>query len=156
MAPAPKDVISGGLLRLLADTFVLLHKTRHLSWRVNGGVASDVRTIVQQDHRDLDETADRIARHILHLGREVPPSYADLVCTSSIRQELAFRSEMDMIVQIADDHERILEDIETLEVTLPLEEDPEAKRLLAHQRSCHQTYRERLAALLPPDIGARH
>ena len=55
MVPEQRQIISGGLLCLLADTFVLLCKTRHLCWRVNGAVRDGVRAIIRQDHRDLGE-----------------------------------------------------------------------------------------------------
>ena len=156
MAPEPREVISGGLLRLLADTFVLLYKARHLSWRVNGDAGHGVRAIIKQDHRDLDDAADKIARHVLALGRDLAPSYSDLIRSSSIDQELVVRSEMDMIRQIADDHAQILADIDTLEAALPLHQDTESQHLLDHLRDCHENCRISLSALLPAKGERKH
>ncbi len=127
MAPEPSQIVSGGLLRLLANTFVLLFKARHLSWRVNGTVGDGVRAIVFQDHRDLDTAADGIARRILALMGEVPPNYRDLVRPSSIRQELEIRGEMAMI---------------------PLEDDTATDQLLGELASCHRQCQESLASLI--------
>ncbi len=156
MPSEPREVISGGLLRLLADTFVLLYKARHLSWRVNGDVSEGVRAIIKQDHRDLDDAADKIARHVIALGRELAPSYSDLIGSSSINQELALRSEMDMIRQIEADHAQILADIDTLEAALPLQEDEDSQRLLQHLRDCHENCRVSLSALLPAEGQQKH
>lgn len=150
MAPETRWVNSGGLLRLLADTFVLLYKSRHLSWRVDSGVAGGVRAVVRQDYRDLDETADAIARRILTLGRDLPPSYSHLVRSSSIAQELTLRPEKDMIEQIVDDHAQILADINTLEVALPLGNDRETAALLVRLALCHRRCGQSLGGLLYP------
>lgn len=149
--PDARSIIAGGLLRLLADTFVLLYKARHLSWRVNGCVGNSLRAIVRQDHRDLDDAADRIVCRILALERDVPPNYADLVSSSSIAQELVPRSEKEMIKQIVDDHGQILADIDTLEVTLPLQDDPETAVLFNHLTECHKSCSLSLGALIEPD-----
>ena len=148
MPPIPKAVTSGGLLRLLADTFVLLFKTRHLSWRVNGDVGNGVRAIVRQDHRDLDDAVDKIARRILDLGRDLAPSYVELIRSSSVDQELELRSEMDMIRQVVADHEKILADIDTLSVALPLNHDHKTVELLDHLAECHRNCRDSLSGLI--------
>lgn len=150
MAPEPTHIISGGLLRLLADTIVLLYKVRHLSWLVNGGIADGVRRIVEQDHRSLDDAADKIAKRIIALGRALSPSYQDLIRSSSISQELTVRGEMEMILQIVCDHEQVLADIETLEVTLPLAHDAETAQLLCHLSDCHKNCRQGLLSLIRP------
>ena len=148
MPPEPHQVTSGGLLRLLADTFVLLFKTRHLSWRVNGDVGNGVRAIVRQDHRDLDDAVDKIARRILDLGRDLAPSYVELTRSSSVDQEIELRSEMDMIRQVVADHDQILADIDTLSVALPLQNDLKTVALLEHLADCHRNCRDSLAGLL--------
>ena len=133
-----QHLISGGLLRLLADTLVLLYKARHLSWRATDGPGTDIRAVVRQDHRALDAAADRIAGRILALGGDLPPNYAELVQGSSIKQELEPRSELAMIAQIADDHAQILADVDTLEAMLPLDADAESAALLGHLAACHR------------------
>lgn len=148
MAPNSEQVTSGGLLRLLADSLVLLFKVRHLSWRVNGDVGRGVRAIVRQDHRALDDATDKIARRILDLGRELAPSYTELVRSSSVDQEIEPRSEMEMIRQVVADHDKILADIDTLAVALPLEKDPKTADLLEHLAQCHRNCRDSLSALL--------
>ncbi len=150
MAPTQSEIISGGLLNLLADTLVLLFKTRHLSWRINGDLESGVRAILRQDHRDLDDAVDRIARRILDLGRDLAPSYSALIRPSSIKQENESRSEMDMIGQIIADHETILTDIDTLSVALPLQDDVKTTELLDQLADCHRHCRDGLADVLPP------
>ena len=153
VSPNPAAITSGGLLRLLADTFVLLFKTRHLSWRVDGDVGNGMRAIIRQDHRDLDDAVDKIARRIIDLGRDLAPSYSELTRTSSVDQELELRSEMDMIRQVATDHEKILADIDTLSVALPLSDDHKTAELLDHLADCHRNCRDSLSGLLR---GADH
>ena len=152
MAPSPEEVTSGGLLRLLADTLVLLFKTRHLSWHLNGDVGDGVRAIVRQDHRALDDAIDKIARRIIDLGRDLAPSYSELIRSSSVEQEVKPRLAMDVVRQIVTDHESILADIETLSVTMPLDNDSETTDLLEHLESFHRDCRDSLTALFqPPD-----
>lgn len=153
--PEKHAIVSGGLLRLLADTAVLLFKIRHLMWRFGNGLQDNLQAVLRNDHHALDKALDEIARHILALGRDIPPSYASLVQSSSIEQELEERSQLEMIRQIAADHSQIIADIDTLEVALPLGEDEDALRLLGHLRACHQDCRTRLAVLLPAG-GERH
>lgn len=148
MPPNPQQVTSGGLLRLLADTVVLLFKIRHLSWRIDGNVGNSVQAIIRQDRRDLDDAVDRIARRILDLGRDLAPNYGELIRSSSVEQERALRSEMDMIRQVVTDHEKILADIETLTVALPLNDDSKTADLLNQLAACHQQSRDNLSGLL--------
>ncbi len=154
MAPTVEEITSGGLLRLLADNFVLLYKARHLSWRVNGDVGTGLRAIIRQDHRDLDDAADDLALRIISLGRDLPPSYPDLVGSSSIKQELAQRKAADMIGQLIDDHDQILRDIDTLEVTMPIGGDKKTIGLLEQLKHCHDRCRVSLQGLIRPEGSA--
>lgn len=142
------QIVSGGLLRLLADTLVLLYKTRHLSWRANESICNGLRAVVWQDHRELDAAVDRIAHRIRALGREVPPNYSDLIRSSSIKQELELREEIVMTGRIREDHMQIMTDIETLEVTLPLDQDAATRNLLNDLYESHRKCRDKLNGLL--------
>ena len=133
-------VIGGGLLRLLADTSVLLYKTRHICWRANGPLQAGLRAVIQEDHASLSDTADEIARHITELGVEIPPDFTALAAMSSIKPTDDLGTLSGAVARIARDHEAVVADIETLRVTLPLEDEPKAaallERLAKHHACC--------------------
>ena len=152
MPPDKHAIVSGGLLRLLADTAVLHYKTRHLTWRLGSDLHGDLQAILRKDHTALDKAIDEIAQHVVALGREITaelrvahPILLDRTGTGHATPQ------MDMIAQIAADHEQILADIETLEAALPLDEDEAAARLLDHLAACHASYKRSLGTLLPKD-----
>ena len=131
-----REVIGGGLLRLLADTLVLEYATRHIAWvgaslrRVDGSLAC-------YPYGTLALSVDRICHRVLALGMQIPTHLADLCSMSSITPMPPGVHADAAVLRVAAGHEAILNDIDTLLVTLPLDADNDTANLLADLRSLH-------------------
>ena len=143
------SLIGGGLLRLLADTSVLLYKTKHICWRASGQLGDGLRSVIRQDHAALGGTADDIAHHITDLGVEIPSDFSELSAMSSVKAGTNGLGVAEAIAAIYADHRTILADIETLRVTLPLEGDDKTVELLDQLSEHHHVCWEKLKDLLP-------
>ena len=143
------EVLSGGLMRLLAGNFALLFKARYLSWQETAEQQGDLRAVVRQDHRDLNESVDALARMIVGLGRRIPPSYPELVQGSSFSEKLLATSVHEMICEIAEDHRQAITDIDLLMAVLP--SNINVGELLRNLRVCHTTSLQSLSLVLASD-----
>lgn len=142
-------VVGGGLLRLLADTSVLLYKTKHICWRADGPLEDGLRSVIREYHAALSATADDIAQHIIDLGVSIPEDFADVAAMSSIKPAANVLPIAEAIAGNAGDHRMIAADIETLRVTLPLEGDSQTIALLDRLAEHHDICWKKLKDLLP-------
>lgn len=147
------EILSGGLMRLLASNFALLFKARYISWQRTAELQADLRAIVRQDHRDLNDCVDALARMIVRLGRAVPPSYCDLMHASSISDKLRSGTVADMIAELASDHRQSITDIDLLETVLP--DNANVKELLKNLRLCHVTSLESITKVIVPQASTQ-
>lgn len=141
-------VVGRGLLRLLADTVVLQNKTQHVRWRAGGALQAGLEGVMRRDYGALAQAGDEIAARITALGVAIPADVATLTAMASIAPDLA-PNPIDALASIAQDHRAVVADIETLAVTLPLEEDPQTRALLDTLAQRRQACARRLSALLP-------
>ena len=147
-----REVIGGGLLRLLADTLVLEYATRHIAWigaslrRVDGSLAC-------YPYGTLALSVDRISHRVLALGMQIPTHLTELCSMSSITPMPPGVHADAAVLRVAAGHEAVLNDIDTLLVTLPLDADNDTAILLADLRSLHLEL-IRVFRLDPPAHGA--
>lgn len=151
-------IIGGGLLRLLADTLVLLYKTRRLYWLQGAVLDEGLERLVCEEHAELNALCNDVAHEVVRLGVAIPMHCAAFETMSSISptEEQEKREIVAAIDALARDHRKILADIETLRVTLPLEQAPKSAALLDTLTRRHERCEEKLGVLLPKDDETAH
>src|SRR5215831_19879947 len=67
--------ISGGLSRLLADTYTLYLTTHNFHWNVTGPMFNTLHAMFMEQYTELWSAVDPIAERIRALGHPAPGSY---------------------------------------------------------------------------------
>ncbi|WP_310468357.1 Dps family protein [Sphingomonas sp.] len=76
--------ISGGLSRLLADTYTLYLTTHNFHWNVTGPMFNTLHEMFMLQYTELWNSVDLIAERIRSLGHKAPGSYAQFGALASI------------------------------------------------------------------------
>jgi len=71
-----RAAITGGLSRLLADTYTLYLTTHNFHWNVTGPMFNTLHTMFMAQYTELWGAVDPIAERIRSLGHAAPGSYA--------------------------------------------------------------------------------
>ena len=79
-----RAAITGGLSRLLADTYTLYLTTHNFHWNVTGPMFNTLHTMFMAQYTELWTAVDPIAERIRSLGHPAPGSYAQFGQLSSI------------------------------------------------------------------------
>lgn len=103
-----RKMVSDALGRVLADTTLLYLKARNYHWNVVGPNFSQLHQLFEEIYNDLEEGADVIAERIRALGFYAPASFAEYVSISAIKEETNSPGALDMIKQLALDHELLV------------------------------------------------
>lgn len=148
MIDQKERLIGAGLLRLFADTFILVFKMRCVYWGTNGGNRSAFSNMIQEQYAGLDESLDKIATRLVAKQFAVPSSCVTLAAMSSVKADHVLLDALESTRTLVDDHEKILNDIETLRAMMPLEGDDETSDLLGAASKFHSSYRDKLVNFL--------
>ncbi|GAN14724.1 DNA starvation/stationary phase protection protein [Sphingomonas sp. ABOLD] len=76
--------ITGGLARLLADTYTLYLTTHNFHWNVSGPMFNSLHAMFMAQYTELWNAVDPIAERIRSLGEPAPGSYAQFARLSSL------------------------------------------------------------------------
>ena len=79
-----RAAISGGLSRLLADTYTLYLTTHNFHWNVTGPMFNTLHVMFMGQYTELWNAVDPIAERIRSLGHHAPGSYAQFGRLSSL------------------------------------------------------------------------
>jgi starvation-inducible DNA-binding protein len=79
--------ITGGLSRLLADTYTLYLKTHNYHWNVTGPMFQTLHLMFEQHYNELALAVDLIAERIRALGTPAPASYHEFIKLTSIAED---------------------------------------------------------------------
>ena len=80
-----RSAITGGLARLLADTYTLYLTTHNFHWNVTGPMFNTLHTMFMAQYNELWTAVDPIAERIRSLGHPAPGSYAQFGALTSIK-----------------------------------------------------------------------
>ena len=80
-----RSAITGGLARLLADTYTLYLTTHNFHWNVTGPMFNTLHTMFMAQYTELWTAVDPIAERIRSLGHPAPGSYAQFGALTSIK-----------------------------------------------------------------------
>ena len=84
ISDADRAAITGGLSKLLADTYTLYLTTHNFHWNVTGPMFSTLHTMFMTQYTELWNAVDPIAERIRSLGHTAPGSYAQFSALASI------------------------------------------------------------------------
>ena len=81
---AKRKEVTGGLARLLADTYTLYLTTHNFHWNVSGPMFNSLHAMFMAQYTELWNAVDPIAERIRSLGEPAPGSYAQFARLSSL------------------------------------------------------------------------
>ena len=81
---AKRKEVTGGLARLLADTYTLYLTTHNFHWNVSGPMFISLHAMFMAQYTELWNAVDPIAERIRSLGEPAPGSYAQFARLSSL------------------------------------------------------------------------
>lgn len=105
---AQRQEISGGLSRLLADTYTLYLKTHNYHWNVTGPMFNTLHLMFEGHYTEQALAVDLIAERIRALGHVAPGSYIAYSRLSSIREDEEVPAANDMIRNLLEGQEAVV------------------------------------------------
>jgi starvation-inducible DNA-binding protein len=105
--PDDARLLSEGLSRSLAATYVLYVKTQGFHWNVVGPLFYGLHKLTEEQYRDLASAADTLAERIRALGHPAPANFADFMKLSPIDETTGHPSTEDMVAALITDHETL-------------------------------------------------
>jgi starvation-inducible DNA-binding protein len=100
--------ISGGLARVLADTYTLYLKTHNFHWNVTGPMFQTLHLMFEGQYNELALAVDLVAERIRSLGEFAPGSYAEYAKLGSIPEASGVPAATDMVRQLVEGHEAVI------------------------------------------------
>jgi starvation-inducible DNA-binding protein len=129
-----------GLIKLLANNYVLYLKTHNFHWNVVGPMFQPLHSLFEEQYMDLWNAADKIAERVRALGFPVPASYADFSRLSKIKEAEGTRlvKAKSMISQLFSDQEVIIRLARELLPQVEETEDQVTVDLLSERMEVHE------------------
>ena len=129
-----------GLIKLLANNYVLYLKTHNFHWNVVGPMFQPLHSLFEAQYIDLWNAADKIAERIRALGFAVPASYEDFAKLSKIKEAVGTKSvkAKSMISQLVGDQEIIVRLARELLPQIEETEDQVTVDLLSERMEVHE------------------
>jgi len=134
-----RGAIAAGLVKLLADTYSLYHKTHGYHWNVRGPNFAALHTLMEGQYQEIWAATDTIAERIRAVGELAPQGYAAFANLTGIKDGDPEKSWDEMIAELKADNETV---IATARAAFPAAEqagdqataDLLTQRLLAHEK----------------------
>ncbi len=149
ISESDRGAISGGLSRLLADTYTLYLTTHNFHWNVTGPMFTSLHTMFMTQYTELWNAVDPIAERIRSLGHTAPGSYAQFGAMSSIKDAPATPPKaMQMVKILVEGHEAVAR---TARAVFPLADkagDEPTADLLTQRLTVHEQTAWMLRSLL--------
>ena len=100
--------VSGGLSKLLADTYILYLKTHNFHWNVKGPMFQTLHLMFETQYNELWMAVDTIAERIRALDQPAPGTYAEFTQLAAIKETAGVPHAKDMIKTLVQDHETLI------------------------------------------------
>ena len=104
---AERKTIAEGLSKLLADTYLLYHKTHGYHWNVEGPMFNTLHTMFMTQYTELWAAIDEIAERIRALGHYAPTGTGAYGQLSSIGEDNGVPKAEAMIANLVKGHEAV-------------------------------------------------
>lgn len=130
-----------GLIKLLANNYVLYLKTHNFHWNVVGTTFQPLHSLFEAQYTDLWNAADTIAERVRALGFPVPASCTDFSKFSKIKEVVGTRSvkAKTMIRELFHDQEVMIRLLRELLLEVEETEDQVTVDLLSARMEVHET-----------------
>lgn len=102
-------IVTEGLAKVLADTFILYFKTHTFHWNVEGAHFKALHDLFMEQYTELWNATDEIAERIRALGEYAPGSWQDMVRRASLQETGQTPDSRAMIEMLANDNKAITE-----------------------------------------------
>ena len=143
-----RAAIAKGLSRLLADTYVLYHKTHSFHWNVEGPMFQTLHLMFMGQYTETWNAIDPIAERIRSLGHYAPGSYKQYVKLASLKESDGVPKAEKMIAELIEGQETVAR---TARSVLPLADaanDQPTLDLLTQRLDIHEKNAWMLRSLL--------
>lgn len=131
---------------LLADTYALYLKTQNYHWHVKGPQFRSLHELFEQQYRELAEAVDEIAERILIKGHNAPASFKDFEKLKTLKEGDSNKSANDMLIELAQDHNTLVNDLNTVVVMAQENNDEGTINLISARIEEHEKSRWMLEA----------
>lgn len=139
--------IAEALGDVLADTYRLVFKSHAYHWNVEGPLFYSVHNLTEEHYEDLFKAADELAERIRALGHLAPTSMANITGRSVIEDKDGTLSAEDMLVDLAQDHERLAKRFHAVVRLVEGKADPVTEDLATERSAFHEKAAWMLRAL---------
>ena len=143
-----RAAIAQGLSRLLADTYLLYHKTHGFHWNVEGPMFQTLHLMFMDQYTEAWNAIDPIAERIRALGHYAPGSYSQYMKLATVREAAGVPKAQKMVAELIDGQEAVAR---TARSVLPLAEaanDQPTLDLLTQRLNIHEKNAWMLRSLL--------
>jgi len=140
LTEAKRKKVAEGLIKLLANNYVLYLKTHNFHWNVVGPMFQPLHSVFEAQYIDLWNAGDIIAERVRALGFFVPASYADFAKLSKIKEAVGMHpvKAKEMISQLEHDQEIIVRLARELLPETEQAEDQVSVDLLSERMEVHE------------------
>ncbi len=145
---ADRAAITGGLSKLLADTYTLYLTTHNFHWNVAGPMFNTLHTMFMAQYTELWTAVDPIAERIRALGHYAPGSYGQYVKLATVKEAVGVPKAEKMVAELIAGQEAVAR---TARAVLPLAEaanDQPTLDLLTQRLNIHEKNAWMLRSLL--------
>jgi len=108
ISEAGRKAVADSLAQALADTFTLYLKTHNFHWNVSGPSFPQLHKMFEEQYNELWGAVDEYAERIRALGFHAPGSFAEYGKRTGIKEASGSPTNMDMVRQLAHDHEHVI------------------------------------------------
>ncbi len=144
-----RAAISGGLSKLLADSYTLYLKTHNYHWNVTGPQFNTLHTMFEDQYTELAQAVDEIAERIRALGFPAPGSYKAFSELSSIKEETGTPNADDMVRELVVGQETVVRTAREVFPTVESANDEPTADLLTQRMQVHEKNAWMLRSMLP-------
>jgi starvation-inducible DNA-binding protein len=146
--PDALGAISGGLSRLLADTYTLYLKTHNYHWNVTGPQFATLHQMFEEQYVELAAAVDVIAERIRALGAWAPGSYSDYARLATVREAIGVPPAGEMVAELAADQATVVRTARSVFPVADAAGDEPTADLLTQRMQVHEKQAWMLRALL--------
>lgn len=126
---------------LLADTYALYLKTQNYHWHVRGPLFKVLHDLFDAQYHELADAVDEVAERLLTLGQRAPATFKAFEQLKNLSDGDSSILANDMVLELANDHERLVHDLNDAIVAAQEANDEGTVALLSDRIAAHEKAR---------------
>ncbi len=143
-----REIIVGGLSKLLADSYSLYLKTHNFHWNVTGPMFQTLHLMFETQYNELALAVDSIAERIRSLGFPAPATYSEFAQLSAIPETMGVPKAHDMIRLLVEGQETVVRTARSIYPAVEKAGDEATADLLTQRIQLHEKTAWMLRSLL--------